>query len=181
MKGPVTIRRFAAADDDAVRDLFIRINRLLAPPGQRAAFEDYIALAIAEEIGRIEEYYAERDGAFFVAEEAGRMAGMFGLERVSAGAMELRRMYVEPALRRRGIARAMLAFAENECARRGFGRLDLSTSELQPEALAFYRSAGYALEREETAAAASNKTVGGGIRRFYFSKRLSRAGADGIG
>lgn len=172
MSGPVTVRRFAEADAVPVRDLFVRINRLLAPPQQRAAFGDYIALSVTEEIGRIEPYYADRGGAFFVAEDAGRLAGMFGLERVSAEAMELRRMYVEPALRRRGIARAMLAFAETECARRGFGKLELSTSELQQEALAFYRHAGYALEREEVAAAASNKTVGGGIRRFYFSKRL---------
>ena len=66
----------------------------------------------------------------------------------------------------------MLAFAEAECARRGFATLELSTSELQREALAFYRNAGYALDREEVAASASNKTVGGGIRRFYFSRRL---------
>jgi putative acetyltransferase len=81
-------------------------------------------------------------------------------------------MYVAPELRRRGIAAAMLAFAEEECARRGFTTLELSTSELQREALAFYRQAGYVLEREEVAAAASNKTIGGGIRRFYFSKTL---------
>jgi putative acetyltransferase len=80
---------------------------------------------------------------------------MFGLERVSPEAMELRRMYVAPELRRRGIAGAMLAFAETECARRRFATLELSTSELQREALAFYRKAGYVLEREEVAAAAS--------------------------
>jgi putative acetyltransferase len=131
--------------------------------------------SIAEEIGRVEAYYTEHGGAFFVAEDAGQIAGMFGLERVSPEAMELRRMYVAPELRRRGIAGAMLAFAEEECARRGFATLELSTSELQREALAFYRNAGYVLEREEVAAAASNKTIGGGIRRFYFSKRLSRA------
>jgi putative acetyltransferase len=172
----VTIRRFTEADAGAVRDLFARINRLLAPPEQRAAFEDYIARSIAEEIGRIADYYAEHGGAFFVAEDAGqiagKIAGMFGLERVSPQAMELRRMYVAPELRRRGIAAAMLAFAEEECARRGFTTLELSTSELQREALAFYRQAGYVLEREEVAAAASNKTIGGGIRRFYFSKTL---------
>jgi putative acetyltransferase len=168
----VSIRHFAEADAAAVRDLFVRVNRLLAPPEQRVAFEAYIALSLDEEIARIEAYYAGREGAFFVAEEDGRLAGMFGLERMSAASMELRRMYVEPALRRRGIARALLGFAEDECRRRGFARLELSTSELQRDALAFYRDAGYALDREEVAAAANNKTVGGGIRRFYFSKHL---------
>jgi hypothetical protein len=38
--------------------------------------------------------------------------------------------------------------------------------------LALYRSAGYVLVREEVAAEASNKTLGGGIRRYHFSKPL---------
>ena len=51
-------------------------------------------------------------------------------------------------------------------------RLDLSTSELQDAALSLYRSVGYRLVREEVAATTSNKTVGAGIRRFYFEKTL---------
>ena len=98
---------------------------------------------------------------------------MIGLETAEPGdAMELRRMYVEPELRRQGIARTMLAFAENECRRLGMKRLELSTSELQDAALCLYRASGYRLDREELAASVSHKTVGGGIRRFYFSKTL---------
>ena len=51
-------------------------------------------------------------------------------------------------------------------------RIVLSTSELQQAALAFYRGAGYEALGEELATAATNKTVGGGIRRFHFAKRL---------
>lgn len=79
-------------------------------------------------------------------------------------------MYVDPDMRRRGIARLMLTAAEDECRRRGRASLDLSTSELQGDALALYRNAGYQLVREEVAEAASNKTLGGGIRRYYFTK-----------
>jgi putative acetyltransferase len=97
---------------------------------------------------------------------------MFGLEASGADAMELRRMYVDPDVRRRGIARRMLDFAEQECRRRKRFRMDLSTSEIQGEALALYRNAGYELVREEITEAASNKTVGGGIRRYHFTKAL---------
>ena len=97
---------------------------------------------------------------------------MFGLEALGEHAMELRRMYVAPAARRRGTARRMLAFAEQECRRRNRLQLQLSTSELQQDALALYRNAGYENVREEIADAASNKTLGGGIRRFHFAKRL---------
>ena len=66
----------------------------------------------------------------------------------------------------------MLQYAEAECRRRGILRLELSTSELQSSALALYRAEGYVLIREATADASSNKTVGTGIRRFYFEKAL---------
>jgi putative acetyltransferase len=66
----------------------------------------------------------------------------------------------------------MLHFGEEECRRRGRPRMNLSTSEMQREALSLYRNAGYELVREEVAVAASNKTIGGGIRRYHFSKML---------
>lgn len=173
MADALVIRPFVETDAPAVRELFVRINRLLAPPAMKDAFEAYIASSIDEEIGRISDYYATKDGSFWVADDEGRLAGMFGLETAVGGhAMELRRMYVDPGLRRRGIARTMLAFAENECRRRGVRRLELSTSEVQAAALSLYRNSGYRLVREEVAAATTNKTVGGGIRRFYFSKTL---------
>jgi putative acetyltransferase len=66
----------------------------------------------------------------------------------------------------------MLAQAEHVCREAGTPVLTLSTSELQQAALGFYRNAGYRLVREETAAAQSNKTIGGDIRRYYFEKDL---------
>jgi GNAT superfamily N-acetyltransferase len=172
MGDEVKIRAFSPGDAAAVRELFIRVNRLLAPPEMKDAFEAYIASALAEEIDRIADYYRERDGGFWVAADRGKIAGTFGLEASGDDAMELRRMYVDPDLRRRGIARRMLHLAEEECRRRGRPRMSLSTSELQREALSLYRNAGYELVREEVAVAASNKTVGGGIRRYHLSKIL---------
>jgi GNAT superfamily N-acetyltransferase len=137
------------------------------------AFETYIARSLAEEIDRVADYYLECNGGFWVAVNGGRLIGMFGLEPSADGAMELRRMYVDPDVRRRGVARRMLDFAEQECRRRSRPRLNLSTSELQREALAaLYQNSGYELVREEVAVAASNKTLGGGIRRYYFTKAL---------
>lgn len=57
-------------------------------------------------------------------------------------------------------------------------RLDLSTAEIQNEAIALYRSAGYRLVRKELAQYASNKTVGSGLRRLYFEKACSEARLD---
>ena len=114
----VTIRPFAEHDTAQVRALFITVNRLLSPPDLRDAFEAYIERALVEEIDRIPAYYSERDGGFWAAVRGDKVVGTFGLERVSAEAMELRRMYVDPSARRQGIARQMLKFAEEECRRR---------------------------------------------------------------
>ena len=168
----ITIRPFAERDASEVRELFIAVNRLLSPPDLREAFEVYIEQALAQEIDRIAAYYSERNGGFWVAIRNERVVGTFGLERASSDAMELRRMYVDPAARRAGIGRRMLRFAEEECRRRGVARLDLSTAEIQGAALALYRNAGYRLVREEVAEMTSNKTVGSGLRRFHFEKRL---------
>lgn len=172
MNKPIGVRPFHAHDAAQVRELFVRVNRALAPSHMVEAFEGYIMRSLREEIDRIDAYYSERHGGFWVAAEGPHILGMFGLELLSAGVMELRRMYVDPDAQRRGIARAMLRFAEDECRRRNVHRLDLSTSELQGPALSLYPNAGYELVREETAVAESNKTVGAGLRRFYFTKAL---------
>jgi GNAT superfamily N-acetyltransferase len=166
----IEIRAFASRDALGVRDLFVRVNRLLAPPDMKAAFEAYISCSLKEEINRVFDYYREREGGFWVAADGDKIVGTFGLESSGHDAMELRRMYVDPDLRRRGIARRMLHVAEQACRRRGRSRMVLSTSELQQEALSLYRNAGYELVREEVTVAANNKTVGGGIRRYHFSK-----------
>jgi GNAT superfamily N-acetyltransferase len=167
------IRRFEERDAAPVRALFVEVNRELAPEAMREAFEAYIARSLAEEIGRIEAYYAERRGSFWVAEEDGALLGMFGLEEVDRHTAELRRMYVAATARRRGAGRMLLERAEREGVHAGYNRLILSTSELQGAALQLYRRSGYRLVREEVATTASNKTVGGGLRRFHFEKRLS--------
>ena len=172
METAINIRPFKIDDAAPVRDLFVRVNRLLAPPQMKQAFEDYIAASLKEEVDQISCYYGRKGGGFWVAVEGENVVGMFGLEPSSMDAMELRRMYVEPDSRRRGIARKMLNFAEDECRRRNRPRMDLSTSELQDGALSLYRNSGYQLVREEIAIAASNKTLGGGIRRFHFTKLL---------
>jgi putative acetyltransferase len=168
----ITIRPFVEHDAAQVRELFITVNRLLGPPHLRDAFEAYIERALREEIDRIPGYYSERDGGFWVAIAGDKLVGTFGLERAPDDAMELRRMYVDPSARRRGIARRMLQFAEDECRRRNVSRLELSTAEIQRAALALYRNAGYRLVREETPGGPSNKTVGSGILRHYLEKDL---------
>lgn len=57
--------------------------------------------------------------------------------------VEIKRMFVAPHFRGRGIARAILNAVEAEARKRGYERSILETANRQPEAVAFYRSCGY--------------------------------------
>ncbi|MCD5313104.1 GNAT family N-acetyltransferase [Kineosporia babensis] len=85
-------------------------------------------------------------GLFVVAEVGGELAGCVGLRsHVIEGVecAEMKRLYVRPAFRRRGLARKLLVGAEQRAELLGYRRLILETGDRQPEAIALYRSSGY--------------------------------------
>ena len=82
-------------------------------------------------------------GEFFVAWLDGEPVGTGGW-RVGDDGAEIKRMYVRPEAQRRGVARALLEAVEQSASRAGIAQLKLVTGELQPEATALYRVAGYA-------------------------------------
>jgi len=84
---------------------------------------------------------------FFVAREGVRGVGCGALVvRGAAGASygEVKRMYVDPALRGRGLGRLILDALEAEARAAGLAFLRLETGPKQPEALGLYRRAGFA-------------------------------------
>ncbi|MCT2593067.1 GNAT family N-acetyltransferase [Streptomyces sp. N2-109] len=60
------------------------------------------------------------------------------------GDAEIKRMFVVRAARGRGLARRILAILEDSAREAGRGRMVLETGTEQPEAIALYRSCGYA-------------------------------------
>jgi ribosomal protein S18 acetylase RimI-like enzyme len=56
---------------------------------------------------------------------------------------EVKRLYVTPQARRRGVARALIREVEARAARRGLTALVLETGTAQPEAMALYESLGF--------------------------------------
>jgi len=83
-------------------------------------------------------------GLFLVAEVGGVPAGCGGWRtHGDDGAVELKRMYVEPAFRRRGLAALLLAELERTAAAAGHRTMLLNSGGRQPEALALYARAGY--------------------------------------
>ena len=82
-------------------------------------------------------------GAFLVARVDGEAVGCGAVRRHDEGVAELKRMYVAPSARGRGVARALLAALEATARDLGYGALRLETGLRQPEAMALYESSGY--------------------------------------
>ena len=82
---------------------------------------------------------------FFVLarDEKGEAMGC-GAVMHSDGYAELKRMYVRPSARKRGIGAAIIGFLEQHAADHGFMTIRLETGTQQTEALSFYEGMGYA-------------------------------------
>src|SRR5262249_60591573 len=87
---------------------------------------------------------ADGRGAFLVASLAGRPVGCGAVRRIDNGVAEVKRMYVSPDVRGRGVGGIVLAALEAEARALGAGRLVLEAGERQPEAIALYRRGGLA-------------------------------------
>jgi GNAT superfamily N-acetyltransferase len=90
------------------------------------------------------EEFRPPDGCFVVAYAGDRPVGCGGVKRLDERTAEIKRMYVEPESRGMGVARRILARLEAEAGGAGYRAVRLDTGDRQPEALALYRSAGYA-------------------------------------
>ena len=85
-------------------------------------------------------------GAFLVAWLDGRPVGCGGWRSLHGGGevAEIKRMYVAPEARGRGVALALLRALEDSARQAGRKRMVLETGYRQPEAIALYGRAGYA-------------------------------------
>lgn len=83
------------------------------------------------------------NGAFLVGYENGAAVCCGGIKNLGDGACEIKRMYVAPAVRGRGLARILLAALEDHARELGYGVAKLETGPKQQHAMRIYRAAGY--------------------------------------
>ena len=122
----------------------------------RAMIEEYAASlgvdlcfqGFAEEMERIVEEYSPPAGALLLAKEGPAILGCVGLrpfhgDASVAGDCEMKRMYVPPAGRGRGIGRRLAEAIVAEARSRGYARMLLDTLPQLEAAQALYRSMGF--------------------------------------
>ncbi len=82
-------------------------------------------------------------GGFVVLYEDGRAVAGGGVKRLDERACEIKRMYVAPAARGRGLGRALLEALEDLGRELGYAVARLDTGAKQPGARRMYERAGY--------------------------------------
>ena len=89
------------------------------------------------------EDFVPPDGAFLLARLDGRPSGCGGFSRFDDTTAELRRMYVVPEARGRGLGKALVAWLLEAARDAGYRRIRLETGNRQEEALSLYQAAGF--------------------------------------
>jgi GNAT superfamily N-acetyltransferase len=89
------------------------------------------------------EHLAPGLGTFVIARSEGTAVGCGALRLLDETTAELKRMYVEPKVRGRGVGKQILEHLETAAETLGARRLVLETGTYQTEAIALYRRAGF--------------------------------------
>ena len=82
-------------------------------------------------------------GAEFIAEVSGEYCGTVALRKLSNGVGEIKRLFVNPSFRRRGVAKALMKLAVQQARAYGYNEVKLDTMKRQLEAQRFYESIGF--------------------------------------
>ena len=87
--------------------------------------------------------YMPPGGRLLLARWEGQVAGLACMRQLDAEMGEVKRMYVRPAMRRRGIGRALFCGLLDEARASGYRRVRLDSARYMVEAHALYRSCGF--------------------------------------
>ena len=112
-------------------------------------------------------HYEPPRGAFFVVREGVRVVGSVGVDRVGDGTAELHRLYLDPALRGRGLGNALVETVLGWCRDSGVMRLVLWSDTRFAHAHRLYLRHGFRQTGERVLPEDINQT-----REYHFERAV---------
>ncbi|MCI5498615.1 MAG: GNAT family N-acetyltransferase [Clostridiales bacterium] len=132
----------AYEEKEAVRSLFAEYTDMLVD--QAPAFAGYLKQQnFDRELAHLEEKYGLPWGRLYLLRADGRPAGCIALKKLDETRCEMKRLYVRPAYRGRGLARMLVEKLLNEARGEGYEAMLLDTFPFLTSAIALYRAVGF--------------------------------------
>ena len=125
----------AYEERETVRTLF---KEYAVSLGIDLCFQDF-----DEELQTLPGKYALPDGRLYIARVDGLVAGCVGLRRFDLTRCEMKRLYVRPQSRGKGVGRLLVERIVADALAMGYAAMLLDTLQSLPEALALYRANGF--------------------------------------
>jgi ribosomal protein S18 acetylase RimI-like enzyme len=134
---PLTIKQAESGAQIAqVRELFLEYAKSL---GFSLCFQSF-----DQELAGLPGDYAPPAGRLLLAEYEGQLAGCVALHRLAPEICEMKRLYLRPAFRGKGLGRKLAEIIISEARGIGYQRLRLDTVEpVMKDAVALYRMLGF--------------------------------------
>ena len=127
---------------DEVRELFTEYMDMLLEGDP--TFAGYLTIQnYDDELKDLSHKYGLPDGRLYLAYSDGVLAGSIALRKIDEERCELKRMYIKPEFRRRGIARTLVKQLINDAKEIGYRSMLLDTLPFLQIAIRMYKNLGF--------------------------------------